>query len=713
MRALRHGAANRAALDYAVTSATAIAVPLLVAALTGHSVAGALVALGAFLVANATPEGPYGVRARQLFATVAVMTAGVLVGGLASGHRWAVVVAVPLAVAIGAAVPRSGLIWALATLLAAVRPSPVGLIATVLLEMTGGLWLAVLFLIPWPHRRLRPILVAVTEAVEELAALLESVSASDAEWDDRRIAARDALAQARAASGLYPAGHGGLSRPGRLIDAVTRMLHEMVALRALTVALRKQETERKLRPAIAMLSTRIHGLARTIETAGRVPLTERGSVVPRRTSAWLEEERRVALASEKVDLVDVALALQMQGTINRLAITVKSAGDIVRTGLAPGTAVPRLPWRVRPVTLWRAVRSDVKTRSPRLRRATRAGAAAVVAMVIWMSLRIPHAYWFPIAVVLCMRHSYGETASRVVHQVAGSAAGAIVGALLLVLAPGQVVVVAAIYCLALGAYALSSISYVVRMTFTTPVIMMLVDYSTRANWLLATERIELTVAGGVLALMAARSFWPASGERTVLTDRMPALCETDADLMRAIACRIQGLDEPLAESFAAAGEAMDEANESLRRLTEEPSPRTELITALQQATAAAQRLKDDLITINDLSSARPVDAGPIPALLDQVADFLEATARDLRAGHLPAATELNLDGRLTELDGFLTETVRRRRAEVAAGDHLHELTPLRRMLGQAAAARHAVRTLRANTEDLTRALVKGCRAEGV
>jgi hypothetical protein len=232
--------------------------------------------------------------------------------------------------------------------------------------------------------------------------------------------------------------------------------------------------------------------------------------------------------------------------------------------------------------------------------------------------------------------------------------------------------------------------------------MMLVDYSMKVDWSLATERIGLTVVGGILALVAARSLWPSSGDRTVLLDRMPALYEAHAELMRAIAARIQGLDEPLAERLAAARESIDQVGESVQRMAQEPSPHTELIAEIRGAAAAAERTKDDLITITDLSSARPVDAGPIPALLDQVADFLVAAARDLRAGRPPTVTELNLDGRLAELDGFLCDTVRRRRTEVAAGGRLHEPTPLRRTLGQAAAVRHAMRTLRVDAEDLCR-----------
>ena len=77
-----------------------------------------------------------------------------------------------------------------------------------------------------------------------------------------------------------------------------------------------------------------------------------------------------------------------------------------------------------------------------------------------------------------MRHTYGETASLVVQQVAGSTAGAVLGAVLLALAPDELALVAVIFGLALVAYALGSVSHAVWMTFSTPLIMMLVDYAT-------------------------------------------------------------------------------------------------------------------------------------------------------------------------------------------------------------------------------------------
>jgi hypothetical protein len=288
--------------------------------------------------------------------------------------------------------------------------------------------------------------------------------------------------------------------------------------------------------------------------------------------------------------------------------------------------------------------------------------------------------------------------------VGGSVAGAVLAAMFLTLAPGKVALVAAIFCGALVAYAMRSVSYTLWTTFSTPLILMLVDYSAPVDWEVAAERAGLTVAGGLLALAAARLFWPSSGADAVLLDRLAAMCEALAQLVRAAPAKIAGLDVPIGERLAAALESIKRVGESLRHVAEEPVPDAERIAALREAIAAARRIRDDLITLTRLSDEGGVDVGPIPAILDHVADHLEETARELRAGRLPTVGELDLDEQLVGLDKFLTRLIRRRRAVRASGTAPDQFTPLRRTLTQAAAVRHALHALRADTETLRRAL---------
>ncbi|MGH3242486.1 MAG: hypothetical protein ACRDNL_19070, partial [Spirillospora sp.] len=124
---------------YGVAAALAMALPLFVGALTGHGASGSMIALGAYLVALRTPEGPYGARARDLAVGVLVVTVGSTVGGLLAGHTWPSVIVVPPLIALGVAVPRIGPTAGLAVLLSAVRPPSADVVAIGFLELIGGL----------------------------------------------------------------------------------------------------------------------------------------------------------------------------------------------------------------------------------------------------------------------------------------------------------------------------------------------------------------------------------------------------------------------------------------------------------------------------------------------------------------------------------------------------------------------------------------------
>jgi hypothetical protein len=98
-----------------------------------------------------------------------------------------------------------------------------------------------------------------------------------------------------------------------------------------------------------------------------------------------------------------------------------------------------------------------------------------------------------------------------------------------------------------------------------------------------------------------------------------------------------------------------------------------------------------------------LDAGPVCVILDRIADHLDARADAPDAE--PGA--LDLGDLLEEFDDHLSGLDQRRRDELADGIGTDAVTTLRRLLIQAASARHAVRSLVADTERLTAATHAG------
>ncbi|TYK50791.1 FUSC family protein [Actinomadura decatromicini] len=720
-----------AAPFYGLAAALAMAVPLFAGALTGHGPQGSMIALGAYLVALRTPEGPYGARARDLAVGVLVVALGSTAGGLLSGHTWLAVAAVPPLIALGVAVPRIGSTAGLAVLLSAVRPPSADVIGIGLLELIGGLLTAGLLLAPWPARRLRPLRAALSEAADAVAEALDAVAqdvvAADAapldaveltnpdlldvaripDWEAKRRAASEALTTARATYALYRSGHGGgePTRPERLIDALGRVLHETVTLQAVIEAAKNYPPDRdwqlETQTAIWALAARLRLLAGAVATAGEAPLGGEESAAVRRLGRAAEHIRRAGLAGDE-DLIAVSLIGQVNRSIVRIAGEIASTRRIVAGGLRFGVGPPRLPETLDPMPVWAEARRAVRTRSPMFRQVARVFVTAVASMSIAAALHLSHGHWMTVTAMLSLRATYGETVERLVQRVGGTAAGAVVAALILTLAADQPTTALIVFGFALAGFAMRSVSFAYWALFGTPLAMMLLDFSTPAGWATAGERIVLTFAGTLMSFLAVRLLWPA-GHLERLPVRLERLLDTHAHLVRTTADVLAGERVRLPyDRIVGAERAAEAVADTGRRLGQERVPDEGLIAILETAVDAAHRTRDHLIAVARLSREEAVDTGPMPEILDRLADQLEETA-DLvaepadRAPGEPSPVE-ELSEELADLDSHLSTLTRRRRAEIASGGGGEDMTPVQHALLQVSGTRHTIGALRRDTE---------------
>jgi uncharacterized membrane protein YccC len=699
LRATYAESEGQAAPVYGTVTAVGVTAPLLVGLLTGHAAESVLVALGAFYVALAAPGGPYGARARALLVAVAVVTVFTWLGGSLSGHPWLAVAAVPVVATLASLLPWMGATATLCTVLAAVRPTASPVIFDGFLEMSGGLFVSALLVAPWITHRLRPLRMSLAEVASSVAAALDVLATpvpDEEEWIGRRRQAYDAIRQARVTYGLYRAGgRDEQERPRQLIEAFRRTMDEAVALRAMLTAVRAESPpehwERECRVAVSSLAARLRLLAGGIEARGDRPLGGDGAVALDRFARVTEEVRQAWLA-EQPDLVATALLLRVRQAVGRMAASVDRARQILDRGLTLGIDVPHLPER--PVGGWGRLKEAVRTRSPGFRHAVRVGVAVAPAMALGTGLKLPHGHWLTITVLLSLRDSYGDTVKRVIKRVGGTAIGAIVAALALAIAPGEAMLVILIFIGAIFGFTFRSANHAYWMMFGTPMIMLLVDFSDALYWSAAAWRIGLTLAGGMLALAAARGLWP-SGRPRLVPGQVARLMRSHSRLVRAVAARFDGDDEaPIRRRTEDAVSAETELEESAKRLGREPSPPADLIAGIRDAGTAARSVRDDLKTLETLPE-EGLDAGPVCVILDRIADHLDARADapDAEPG------ELDLGGLLEEFDDHLSGLDRRRRDELA-GVGSDAVTTLRRLLIQAASARHAVRSLVADAERL-------------
>jgi uncharacterized membrane protein YccC len=615
---------------------------------------------------------------------------------------------VPVVAALAAAVPWLGVTATLCTVVATVRPAGSPVLFNGFLEMLGGLFVSVLMIVPLFTRRLQPLRTALAEAGGSVAAALDLLAEPQLrtdEWDRRRRQAYDAIRKARATYGLYlSGGRDDQQRPRRLIEAFARVMDEAVALRTLLDAARQvsppEEWQRERRVAVAAIAARLRLVADGIESGGGTPLGADEPVALHRFARVSEGVRQAWLADGD-HLVQTAMVVQVRQSVSRMAATVDGAREITAPGLKIGFDSPRLPGR--PTGGWARFAEAVRTRSPGFRYSTRMGVAIAIAMAASTWLRLPHGHWLTITVVASLRDSYGDTVTRVVKRIGGTAIGAIVAALALAIVPHQATLIVLVFVGAALGFTVGPVNHAHWMAFATPMMMLLVDYSAPMSWSAAAWRIGLTVAGGLFALAAARVLWPA-GTIGLLPTRLARLMRTHARLARAVAARFDGdAEASIRRCMEDAAAAAAEVDESVTRLGHEPQPPHDLLRRLRQVTAVARRLRDDVQALNALQHDR-ADAGPLPAILERVAHHLEEGA-DALVSDERAAAELRLDDLLEEFDQHLGELTRRRRAELDDGVGTDAVTTLRLSLVQVAAARHALRGLTSDAERLRQAVL--------
>lgn len=697
---------GRASPIYGVVASLAIATPLVIGTVTGHPAQGGVAALGAFFVVNTTPQGPYGARARALLAAVIVVTAFTVFGGLLAGQGRLAVAVVPVVAAFAAAVPWLGVTATLCTVVATVRPAGSPVLFNGFLEMLGGLFVAVLMIVPLFTRRLQPLRTALAEAGGSVAAAVDLLAEPELrtdEWDRRRRQAYDAIRKARATYGLYlSGGRDDEQRPRRLIEAFARVMDEAVALRTLLDAARQvsppEEWQRERRVAVAAIAARLRLVVGGIEAGGGTSLGADEPVALHRFARVSEDVREKWLADH---LVETAVIVQVRQSVFRMAVTVDGARQITAPGLKIGFDSPRLPGR--PAGGPARFAEAVRTRSPGFRHSTRMGVAIAIAMAASAWLRLPHGHWLTITVVASLRDSYGDTVTRVVKRIGGTAIGAIVAALALALVPHQATLIVLVFVGAALGFTVRPVNHAHWMAFATPMMMLLVDYSAPMSWSAAAWRIGLTVAGGLVALAAARVLWPA-GTIGLLPTRLARLMRTHARLARAVAARFDGdAEASIRRCMEDAAAAAADVDDSAIRLGSEPAPPTDLVRRLRDVTALARRLRDDMQSLGALQQDK-ADAGPLPAILERVAHHLEEGA-DALVSDEGTAAELRLGDLLEEFDRHLAELTRRRRTELDDGVGTDALTTLRRSLVQVAAARHALRGLTSDAERLRQAVL--------
>ena len=379
--------------------------------------------------------------------------------------------------------------------------------------------------------------------------------------------------------------------------------------------------------------------------------------MPRSLAAITGELRRLAEATvdpsrlaeaKAIDPARAAIEAEAPSrrSIQRSVLAIEQGLSLIATvlSLLPGAAAvaPRQDVeRVGPVTAVRralaTLRANLTPASHAFRHAARVGITTAAAMLLMKLVPLPHGPWAVLAAAVSLQPSHAATWSRTVQRVAGTAAGALLVALLVVVAPHPLAMVSLIAATIFAAVALLPLSYFYFAFFITPAFVLFAELVERRQDLAPARALD-TLIGGALAIVGASLFWRRADDECLLRELSVAV-ERERVFFGVAFARLAGTsdasdagDAELAEARRQVGLANNNAEATLQQLLGAgAAPRHE---ALAVVLTYIRRIA--ATTINVLA-AGDVPRGPalqayaqrIDASLTAARESLEAAAIEL------------------------------------------------------------------------------------
>ncbi|MFJ8854318.1 FUSC family protein [Streptomyces sp. NPDC102437] len=209
-------------------------------------------------------------------------------------------------------------------------------------------------------------------------------------------------------------------------------------------------------------------------------------------------------------LSDVIETAEGEGTKEQEAKAEAAAEAIKAPANGPPAAgIPAAPHRRRPTLLrlvpvvLAAMRAELRPGSPILRHAVRVSVVAAGGYLIGTVLPFGHGYWAPMAAVMVMRPEFSQTYARSVARFGGTIVGvSLATAIVQTAHPGVTTAAALSVLCALLMYLLMRTGYVVGQACVSAYVVFLLGMA-GDNWSQTVlERVVLTLAGGLLAMIS-------------------------------------------------------------------------------------------------------------------------------------------------------------------------------------------------------------------
>jgi len=475
----------------------------------------------------------------------------------------------------------------------------------VLLILAGGVWAVLLALLLWPLDAYRPARSALSRCYEELAGFLGAVadlSASDQQsaalWHQLALhhppRVRRAVEDGWKAVAAIRARRSTETVQGHHIVVLLELADLLIAR---TVALAEHLE------SIAHggeESCRARGLAgldelRSTEYWIASLLVSRRGQTPATADAKLREMEglpsHLSACLGQGDLTSQFLLTQFTEIASLMETAIESV-TLFRLGKSPGRA-PAAPFAgsvghfgyvyerlgslrrgLNPQRIVDELAANFTPESLIFRHAARVAIVCGLDMIISLILHIDHGYWLLMTSLIVLQPHVSGTLRRGVERIGGTVAGGIFAAVLAIALHSPLHTAAAIFPLALLAFAFRTVNYTAFVFFVTPAfILVWLPYS--GDWQLAMVRVGNTFIGSLIAVGGMLVLFPAY-ER----DRAPQFIRTSlqanrrylavlAEAWKTATPTHSRSSRPIAAARRASGLAHGDTEKSLERLMAE------------------------------------------------------------------------------------------------------------------------------------------------
>jgi uncharacterized membrane protein YccC len=491
-------------------------VPLVVG-LVLHSAGASWMSLSGFSVALADKGGAYRTRAWTTLSLTVAGALAALLGALAAPHAvvavalaavWAGLASLPRVLGAGATSVGVSSTIILIVSLAAPVTSPTAALLRAGWVLVGGLWATLVSLVFWPLRPYKPLRLAIAAVYRQLALHAEHVAYAGTTngavpddvqliWETDRRRLRQLIEFAREEIVASRRGRPERSERGErllmLVEVADQLFGSTIAAGELLSFERPATPDRRDEPRRSLLLL---------------------AQVSRAAADALEQERELGarqVASIHTPPDDTTASAEVHAVASRTTAFLRIVVQIVSTIEHPERRPTGWPEPVVDAgpSARDLLRSSIEPQSLTLRHALRVAITVAVAVALTRVLPLGRGYWLTLTALIVLQPLSGATMVRVSQRVLGTVVGSAITALVVYLLHWPPAIVLVVVALIVVCVSLLPVNYLLYSVALTPIFVLLAELSA-GDWHLAGLRVENTLIGGALALLASWLLWPSS-----------------------------------------------------------------------------------------------------------------------------------------------------------------------------------------------------------